>query len=82
MFDAIAPDYDKLNHIMSFGIDRLWRRRAVRTIADNPKSLRILDVASGTGDFAIAIAKKIHPESEIIGIDLSEKMQKFIYEKK
>ena len=74
MFDAIAPDYDKLNHIMSFGIDRLWRRRAVRTIADNPKPLRILDVASGTGDFAIAIAKKVHPESEIIGIDLSEKM--------
>ena len=74
MFDAIAPDYDRLNHIMSFGIDKLWRRRAVRTIADSQKPLRILDVASGTGDFAIAIAKKVHPESEIIGIDLSEKM--------
>ena len=74
MFDAIAPDYDKLNHIMSFGIDRQWRKRAVRTVADSPKPLRILDVASGTGDFAIAIAKKVHPESEIIGIDLSEKM--------
>ncbi|MBO4282931.1 MAG: bifunctional demethylmenaquinone methyltransferase/2-methoxy-6-polyprenyl-1,4-benzoquinol methylase UbiE [Bacteroidales bacterium] len=74
MFDAIAPDYDRLNHIMSFGIDKRWRRRAVRTIADSQKPLRILDVASGTGDFAIAIAKKVHPESEIIGIDLSEKM--------
>ena len=74
MFDAIAPDYDRLNHIMSFGIDRRWRKRAVRTIADCQEPLRVLDVASGTGDFAIAIAKKVHPESEIIGIDLSEKM--------
>lgn len=74
MFDAIAPDYDRLNHIMSFGTDRQWRRRAVRALADSPKPLQILDVASGTGDFAIAIAKKVSPESEIIGIDLSEKM--------
>lgn len=74
MFDAIAPDYDRLNHIMSFGIDRLWRKRAVHTIADSPKPLQILDVASGTGDFAIAIAQQVHPESEITGIDLSEKM--------
>ena len=74
MFNAIAADYDKLNHIMSFGIDRLWRKRAVRTIADSREPLRVLDVASGTGDFAIAIAKKIHPESEIIGVDLSERM--------
>ena len=74
MFDAIAPDYDRMNHIMSFSIDRRWRRKAVQAIADNQEPLRILDVAAGTGDFAIAIAKKVHPESEIIGIDLSEKM--------
>lgn len=74
MFDAIALDYDRLNHIMSFGIDRLWRKRAVRVIADNREPMQILDVATGTGDFAIAIAQKVHPESEIIGIDLSEKM--------
>ena len=74
MFDAIAPDYDRMNHIMSFSIDRRWRRKAVQAIADSREPLRILDVAAGTGDFAIAIAKKVHPESEIIGIDLSEKM--------
>lgn len=74
LFDAIAPSYDKLNHIMSFGIDRSWRRKAVRTIADSPQPLRVLDVATGTGDFAIAIARKLQKGSEIIGIDLSEKM--------
>jgi demethylmenaquinone methyltransferase/2-methoxy-6-polyprenyl-1,4-benzoquinol methylase len=74
MFNAIADDYDKLNHIMSFGIDRLWRKKAVRTIADSQEPLQVLDVASGTGDFAIAIARKVDPKSEIIGIDLSEKM--------
>jgi len=74
MFNAIAPDYDRMNHIMSFSIDRRWRRKAVCAIADCREPLRILDVAAGTGDFAIAIAKKVHPDSEIVGIDLSEKM--------
>ena len=73
-FNAIAPSYDKLNHIMSFGIDRSWRRKAVQAIADQPEVRRVLDVATGTGDFAIAIAKKLPAGSEIIGIDLSEQM--------
>ena len=73
-FDDIAPSYDKLNHIMSFGIDRSWRRKAVRAIADNMEPLRVLDVATGTGDFAIAIAKRLSEGSEIMGIDLSEQM--------
>lgn len=74
LFNDIAPSYDKLNHIMSFGFDRSWRRKAVRAIADQPDVQRVLDVATGTGDFAIAIAKKLSPGSEIIGIDLSEEM--------
>ncbi len=74
LFNDIASSYDRLNHIMSFGIDRSWRRKAVRAIADSPEPLRVLDVATGTGDFAIAIAKKMHAGSEIVGIDLSEKM--------
>ena len=74
LFDAIASDYDRLNHIMSFGIDRSWRRKAVRSIADNTKPMRVLDVATGTGDFAIAIAKELPAGSEIIGVDLSEQM--------
>ena len=74
LFNDIAPSYDKLNHIMSFGIDRSWRRKAVRAIADSEQPLRVLDVATGTGDFAIAIAKKLSQGSEIVGIDLSEQM--------
>ena len=54
MFDSIAPEYDAFNHMASLGIDRVWRRRALRWI-DGPQ---VLDVACGTGDFAILIAKE------------------------
>lgn len=74
LFDNIAPSYDRLNHLMSFGIDRSWRRKAVRAIADVPTPLHVLDVATGTGDFAIAIGRKVHPGSSITGIDISEEM--------
>lgn len=73
-FNDIAPSYDRLNHIMSFGIDRFWRRKAVRAIVDQPDVRRVLDVATGTGDFAIAISQKLPAESEIVGVDLSEQM--------
>ena len=73
-FNAIAPSYDKLNHIMSFGIDRSWRRKAVQAIVDQPEVRRVLDVATGTGDFAFAIAKKLQKGSEVVGVDLSEQM--------
>lgn len=74
LFNDIASSYDRLNHIMSFGIDRSWRRKAVRAIADSEQQLHVLDVATGTGDFAIAIAKKLPAESGIVGVDLSEQM--------
>jgi len=71
MFDNIAPKYDFLNHFLSLGIDKLWRKRAVRILkGDQPK--RILDVATGTGDFAIAASRL--DVTEIVGFDLSEKM--------
>lgn len=72
MFDSIAWRYDFLNHFLSFSIDRLWRRRAIRMIARHKKHPEILDVATGTGDLAIA-AMKIDPIS-ITGIDISAKM--------
>jgi demethylmenaquinone methyltransferase/2-methoxy-6-polyprenyl-1,4-benzoquinol methylase len=73
MFDSIAFRYDFLNHLLSFGIDRIWRKRAVRTVSRLcPDPERILDVASGTGDLAIA-AMKMNP-LHITGIDISEKM--------
>ncbi|MBR4995001.1 MAG: bifunctional demethylmenaquinone methyltransferase/2-methoxy-6-polyprenyl-1,4-benzoquinol methylase UbiE [Alistipes sp.] len=72
MFDNIAPTYDKLNHIFSLSIDKLWRRRVVRLVR-RMRPQRILDLATGTGDLAIALAKRID-KANIMGIDLSENM--------
>ena len=74
LFDSIAPEYDRLNHLLSLDIDKTWRRRAVRRIVDRQCPLNILDVACGTGDFTIAIARKAAPGSRITGLDLSEGM--------
>ena len=74
LFDGIAPDYDRMNHLMSFNADRRWRRVAVHRIADTSGPLQILDLATGTGDFAIAIAQKLSTGGHVTGIDLSEKM--------
>ena len=72
MFDSIAWKYDFLNHFLSLNIDRLWRRRAIKIISQSYKSPNILDVATGTGDLAIA-AMKLNP-AKITGIDISHKM--------
>jgi len=74
MFDNIARRYDLLNRVMSFGVDRRWRKRTVRALAlpgDGP--CRVLDVATGTGDLAIDVARR-HQGAQIIGIDPSRKM--------
>ena len=72
MFDNIAPTYDRLNHILSFNIDRIWRHRVMR-IVRRMHPTRIMDVATGTGDLAIAMAKRC-AEAQILGVDLSEEM--------
>lgn len=72
MFDSIAWRYDFLNHLLSFGIDRYWRRMAIRQITVSCKNRGIIDVATGTGDLAIE-AVKLNP-IKITGIDISEKM--------
>lgn len=73
MFDNIAHSYDFLNHFFSLGIDVLWRKKALR-ILKKEKPARILDVATGTGDFALeAIRMDLKPES-IVGVDISEGM--------
>ena len=72
MFDSIAWRYDFLNHFLSFNFDRYWRRRAVKIISKSCKSPVIIDVATGTGDLAIA-AMKLKP-SRISGIDISRTM--------
>ncbi len=71
MFDSISGNYDFLNHFLSLGIDIQWRKKAIKLLADG-KPKFILDVATGTGDFAIE-ALKLNPE-KIIGVDISEGM--------
>ena len=72
MFDHIAPKYDRLNHTLSLGIDRLWRNRAVDSLRPFAPQ-RVLDVATGTGDFAILAARRLKPQS-VVGADISEEM--------
>ena len=81
LFDNIAPDYDKLNHILSLNIDKGWRKKAVREIVDVQSPIAVLDVACGTGDFTIEIAQKAAEGSRVTGIDLSEGMMKIGREK-
>ena len=72
MFDRISPKYDALNHLLSFNIDKVWRRKTAKVVAKRlPRT--ILDLATGTADLAIALAKR-NPQAHIIGIDISEKM--------
>jgi demethylmenaquinone methyltransferase/2-methoxy-6-polyprenyl-1,4-benzoquinol methylase len=73
MFDAIAPRYDFLNHLLSFGIDKRWRRTAVRLIKA-PEGGHVLDVATGTGDVALEIARVTPASVKITGADFSPEM--------
>lgn len=93
MFDGIAADYDRLNHIMSLDIDRTWRKRALKRIfnASAGRPLEVLDIACGTGDFSIAIAGEMLKRSgnersreragHVTGADLSDGMLEIMREK-
>lgn len=72
MFDNIAPTYDQLNHRLSWDIDRGWRRKAIKQL-EPYKPQTMLDIATGTGDFAILAAKMLQPQ-QLIGADISEGM--------
>ena len=78
MFDNISPKYDLLNHLLSAGVDVYWRKKAISLLKNSPNRV-ILDVATGTGDFALE-AMKLRPE-KIIGVDISEGMLKIGEEK-
>ena len=72
MFDNIAPTYDKLNHRLSWDIDKGWRKKAIKALAPyQPQTL--LDIATGTGDFAILAAQMLQPK-RLVGADISEGM--------
>lgn len=70
MFDNIAENYDFLNHTLSLGMDNVWRKKAIKKIRNNPK--KILDIATGTGDFAITAAE--YTQAHITGVDISQGM--------
>ena len=72
MFDSIALAYDPLNHIFSFNIDKLWRYRAANVLRGQPLG-KVLDVATGTADFALIMQKRLQTE-HITGIDISTEM--------
>ena len=72
MFDRISPKYDALNHMLSLNIDKVWRKKTAKIVSKTqPKT--ILDLATGTADLAIAMAKH-NPQAHIIGLDISGKM--------
>ncbi len=77
MFNGIAADYDNLNHVLSLNVDKAWRRKALKEISPHHS---VLDLACGTGDFAIEIAKAF-PKAHVTGVDLSEGMLKVMKEK-
>ena len=72
MFDTIAPAYDQLNHTLSWGIDKSWRKRAINWLKPFQPQ-RMMDVATGTGDFAIQACRVLNPK-DLIGTDISEGM--------
>ena len=72
MFDNVAPTYDKLNHRLSWDIDKGWRKKAIRQLEPH-KPQTLLDIATGTGDFAILAAEMLKPR-HLVGADISEGM--------
>ena len=80
MFNRIAPKYDQLNRIISLGLDRSWRKRALHLLAPYAPQ-RVLDVATGTGDLAIEIIQTIASAKEVVGVDISEEMMRVGQEK-
>src|SRR5688500_11310040 len=79
MFDAIAKRYDLLNHVLSVGLDVVWRARAVREAQLAPDA-RVLDLCTGTADFAIA-AVRAAPHARIVGVDFAGAMLRVALEK-
>jgi len=73
MFDRIAGLYDAMNTVMTAGLHHRWRARAVELAAVGPGS-RVIDVATGTGDLAVALARAVAPDGEVVACDFSEKM--------
>ena len=79
MFDNIADSYDKINHILSFNIDKNWRKKIIAHLPQT-RPIQILDVATGTGDLAIMMAKH-SKQARITAIDISDNMMEIAIKK-
>jgi demethylmenaquinone methyltransferase/2-methoxy-6-polyprenyl-1,4-benzoquinol methylase len=75
MFARVAGRYDCLNHLLSLGRDRAWRRRAVGALAPLPPRARVLDVCAGTLDFALTV-RKAQPDARLVGADFWEEARR------
>jgi demethylmenaquinone methyltransferase / 2-methoxy-6-polyprenyl-1,4-benzoquinol methylase len=73
MFDRISPSYDRMNRLMSLGLDGRWRRRAVRLTGVRPGDAA-LDVCCGTGDFAVELRRFVGPSGRVVGLDFAPEM--------
>lgn len=80
MFGEIAPQYDRMNHLLSMNVDRWWRRVTVRKLTPKPGD-RILDVCTGTGDLALAFHRYMGGQAEVIGTDFCEEMLEYARQK-
>ena len=80
MFDRISGVYDRMNRVMTAGLDRTWRRRAADRAGLEPGD-RVLDLCCGTGDLAIEVAGRVGPSGEVVGADFSEPMLEIAREK-
>lgn len=76
MFNRIAPTYDRLNRIVSLGLDPSWRKKAISLLAPYQPQ-KVLDVATGTGDLAIDIVRQVASVHSILGVDISEEMMRY-----
>jgi len=80
IFRAVPPSYDRINRLLTFGIDEYWRKKAARRLlSDNPA--KVLDLCTGTGDLAMHLRKRAKPETRVLALDFSESMLDFAQKK-
>lgn len=71
LFESVAPEYDRLNDLLSLGLHRLWKRQALLWLQPRPGQ-RLLDLCCGTGDLALQLAERVRPGGEVLGLDAAE----------